>query len=346
MKITINCRFLSQPVTGVQRFAGQISRALKKTLPHAEFIAPRKILDTNTAEFLGVKVVGRLHGHLWEQIEVPFHLYRAGSPLLINLANTAPILYRNQISTLHDITFVRYPETFSPSFRMAYRLMTPYTVRNCLALVTVSEFSKKEISTYYGIDSERIHVVPNAANSHLAVSAGPPLDRKYLLAVSSPAYHKNFAAVISAYREWQHRDHIDLNIVGDIGSGLHQQAYSNLPAGVNFLGRVSDEQLAHLYTNAVGFIFPSLYEGFGIPPLEAQSFGCPVIASNAASMPEVLGSSAYYFNPHDTSELIEAMDALLCESRRTVWIQAGADNAARYDWEKSARQMVNLINGL
>jgi len=167
-----------------------------------------------------------------------------------------------------------------------------------------------------------------------------------LLAVSSPAYHKNFPTVIAAYKRWRHRKEIGLKIVGTAGASLSPQSYGDLPAGLDFLGRISDDQLIDLYTNAIGFIFPSLYEGFGIPPLEAQACGCPVIASNTASMPEVLCDSALYFDPNNVDQLTEAMDSLLCEPQRQAWIQKGLVNSARFDWKLSAEKVASIINSM
>jgi glycosyltransferase involved in cell wall biosynthesis len=341
-RVWINARFLSQAATGVQRFAEQITRQLITEHPEVTVVAPplTEIPDWLPQE--NVFMVGKLRGHAWEQIELPRALKRAGSPLLLNLASTAPIRYRNQISTHHDITYVRYPTSFSRSFRLLYSVIVPRFLKASRAVITVSEFSRQEIACHYKIDVAKIVVVANAADSrfrvpHEPTSSNPP----YILAVSSPNEHKNFKRLLRAYATVATELSSDLVIIGKQTSSFAAQEYEVTPADrVRFAGRVPDSELIELYQGARAFIFPSLYEGFGIPPVEAQRCGVPVASSNAASLPEVLGTSALFFDPTDERAIAEALLAVDSDpSLRARLRQAGLSNAERFSWASSASRV-------
>ena len=148
--IVVNARFLTQPLTGVQRFAFEISRALRDLCNDKDlhFVAPSNILTPKKAKELDVEIIGSHTGHLWEQLDLPLYLRKVGNPLLLNFCNTAPIFYKNKLSTIHDITYIRYPQTFSKSFRYFYKVAIPLVLKTSRHVFTVSNFSKQEISDY------------------------------------------------------------------------------------------------------------------------------------------------------------------------------------------------------
>src|SRR5690554_2970230 len=146
--IVINARFLSQEIRGVQRFAEQISLELNGLRDDLVFVAPRDIRLHRSAQQLDVRRIGRHRGHLWEQLDLPLWLARQGNPPLVSLCNTAPLAYRNQIATHHDITYIRHPDSYSRAFRAVYRSLTPPLLKRIKALITVSEFSRSEIARF------------------------------------------------------------------------------------------------------------------------------------------------------------------------------------------------------
>ena len=165
--LVVNSRFLTQDITGVQRFAIEISLRLKDLLKdNVLFVAPSNIIQFDVAEQLNVQTIGKHTGHLWEQWDLPKWLKQNGSPLLLNLCNLAPLRYNNKISTIHDVSFVRYPQTFSKKFLIFYRLMIPRIISSSKKVFTVSEFSKQEIIDVYGTDENRIEVIYNAVNQN------------------------------------------------------------------------------------------------------------------------------------------------------------------------------------
>lgn len=348
--IVINARFLTQELRGVQRFAEQTCLALKQMRDDVVFVAPHGIKMHESAKALDVRCIGRNSGHLWEQLDLPLYLRRQGSPLLVSLCSTAPLLYSNQIATHHDITYVRHPESYSRAFRTLYRVMTPILLTRIKALLTVSNFSKGEISEFYNYPERNIFVVPNAVSD--AFQPGPPLTDKqhYLLAVSSPSAHKNFSRMIEAFVTLRAQEHLQLHIVGaanEVFSDPNLKRLVSSDPRIHFLGRLSDAELIAQYQGATAFVFPSLYEGFGIPPLEAQACGCPVLAANAASIPEVLQASALYFDPVDVGHIAVAMERILTDlPLRHSLRRRGLNNVARFSWEDSARRVSQRIDAL
>jgi glycosyltransferase involved in cell wall biosynthesis len=348
--IVINTRFLTQEMSGVQRFAEQTCLALKKLRDDVVFVAPHGIKMHDSAKALDVQCIGRNSGHLWEQLDLPLYLRRHGNPLLVSLCSTAPLLYRNQIATHHDITYIRHPESYTRLFRNLYRSMTPILLAHIKALLTVSNFSKSEIAQFYRYPHSKIFVVPNAVSDEF--QPGPPVREKndYLLAVSSPSVHKNFSRMIEAFLTLRGQEHLELRIVGAAAGVFSDPSLQRMAASdsrIRFLGRLNDSELIAQYQGATAFVFPSLYEGFGIPPLEAQACGCPVIAANAAAIPEVLQASALYFDPADVSHIATAMERVLTDvTLRQSLRRRGLNNVTRFSWEDSARRVSQRIDAL
>jgi glycosyltransferase involved in cell wall biosynthesis len=348
--IVINTRFLTQEMSGVQRFAEQTCLALKQLRDDVVFVAPHGIKMHDSAKALDVQCIGRNRGHLWEQLDLPLYLRRHGNPLLVSLCSTAPLLYRNQIATHHDITYIRHPESYTRLFRNLYRSMTPILLAHIKALLTVSNFSKSEIAQFYRYPHSKIFVVPNAVSDEF--QPGPPVSEKkhYLLAVSSPSVHKNFSRMIEAFLSLRDQEHLELRIVGAAGGAFSDpnlQRMATSDPRIRFLGRLTDSELIAQYQGATAFVFPSLYEGFGIPPLEAQACGCPVIAANAAAIPEVLQASALYFDPADVSHIAAAMERVLTDvTLRQSLRRRGLNNVTRFSWEDSAQRVSQRIDAL
>ncbi len=347
--IVVNARFLTQPITGVQRYGIEISLALKKKHKDIIFIAPKNIIHRDIALKLDAISFGDLSGHAWEQYELPKYLKKISSPLLVNLANTAPIFYKNKISTIHDIAFEKFPHNFSWKFRKSYQFLVPKIISSSKRVFTVSEFSKSEICSLYKTNASKIHVIPNASSSIFTKGSHRESTAKYILAVSSLTQQKNFTGLIDAFNILQDQRH-ELLLVGSINRNFATQTLIDKIDSnprIKFSGRVSDKTLVDLYRNAAAFIHPSFYEGFGIPPLEAQACGCPVICSNIASLSEVCGSSALYFDPYNSSDIADKIDNVLADADLSKkLILSGFENIKRFSWESSANKILASIKDL
>ncbi len=350
----VNARFFSQEVTGVQRFAIELSQKLCEQRDDVVFLAPEKIKHNEVTKHLNVKVIGKNSGHFWEQYDLPSYLRDIDNPLLVNFCNTAPLFYKNKVITLHDVAYKRFPQSYSFKFRGAYNFIIPRLIASSRAVLTVSQFAKSELEHFFNLPKEHCYVVYNAASDlfHPQMQAKENhAPEKYFLAVASQQYHKNFEGLIAAFACLPECLGFKLKIVG--AQHKNYQGVESILASstsinhVEFLGRVDDDTLSELYRRAFAFVFPSFYEGFGIPPLEAQASGCPVIASSAAAMPEVLQDSVIYFDPYDRNSLVNALKSSIeNQSGRHRFVEAGYKNAARFSWESSASCLNSIINAL
>ncbi|RDV16453.1 glycosyltransferase family 1 protein [Pontibacter diazotrophicus] len=346
--VVVNARFLTQPISGVQRFAVEICLRLKQFLPEAKFIAPKNILHKDIAEILHVEEYGRLAGHLWEQIELPFFLNATGQPLLINLCNTGPIWYQNKIVCIHDLSFLINPKWFSQAFSTFYRYTIPLIAKSSKRVLTVSNYSRRTIVELLGIAESNVDVIYNAVSEDF-FSPADVLQNKYgnyILAVGSLDPRKNLKRLIQAYELCRLAD-TKLVIVG-AGSkifndtALHQLLQGN--PSVVLAGYLSDEELKSTYYHARLFVYPSMFEGFGIPPLEAMRCGCATVVSKTTSLPEVCGDASYYVDPANTEEIAEAIKTLLGNERmRKSLIMKGYNRSLAFSWEESAKKIVGII---
>jgi glycosyltransferase involved in cell wall biosynthesis len=347
--IFINGRFLGQAVTGVQRYAREVVKALDALLDDGvldaggagvTLLTPRCDVDVPPLARIRVRRSGRLAGHAWEQLELP--LASRGAALL-NLCNTAPLAHRHQVVTLHDAAVYRVPAGYTRAFRTWYRVLWGGLARTAPEILTVSQFSRRELADCLGIDRSRIGVVEEAGDHILAVpSDAGVLDRHglrarpFVLAVSTASPTKNFGAVVRAVELLGATD-FDLVVAGGADPRVFARTAAALPATVKRVGYVSDGELRALYERAACFVHPSRYEGFGLPPLEAMRCGCPVIAADAASIPEVCGDAALYFDPASPADLAEKLAALMANpAARGELAARGRARAAGFSWRRAA----------
>lgn len=348
--ICINARFLTQSLSGVQRFASELSVRLKKKYgDEIVFLSPKNIKNKELAVLLKTEVIGNHTGYLWEQWDLPRYLREKNSPLLINLCNLAPMSYHRNIVVLHDVAYKACAYTYGWKIKLAYGLMMPKILRHCLHVITVSEFSKEEIMKYYKVEAEAISVVYNAVDIKFKRVTSESIDKRpYIFTISSTGDNKNFLTTLKVFESLQEKiDDIQLYAVGRTLLGAKDTLYKRYAnnKGIHFLGGVSDEDLLNYYSNAVAFVYPTKYEGFGIPPLEAQSCNCPVVASNAKPLPEILGNSALCFTPTDVYGLAAGvMQIYSSKELRENLIASGNNNVRRFSWEKSAERLSVIIN--
>lgn len=340
--LIVNGRFLTHTPTGVQRWAREITRGLAQRMPVIVAAPPGELIEPD----LGAPVlrVGRLRGHAWEQWSLPRFLLASGSPLLLGLANTGPTFYRPQIASHLDIIYVRHPESFTRSFRLLYRVLVPGLLRRSAHVLTCSAFSADELVAHFGLPREKITVAHAAvAPEFHADGARYDAGEPYLLAVSSPNRHKNFESLMTAFDGARLSTIRRLLIVGHQARAF-QFREAEGSERVEFLGRVDDETLMALYRGAAAFAFPSLYEGFGIPPLEAQRMGTPVLAARAASLPEVLGQSALWVDPTDVEDIRRGIERLDGDPGLRVQLSdAGRENESRFSWDTAVDRVEEVI---
>jgi glycosyltransferase involved in cell wall biosynthesis len=235
------------------------------------------------------------------------------------------------VVTLHDIQHRDLPEFFGPARKSFRRIAYDRAARAARAVVVTSEFVRQRAVSVLGLDPEQVHVVPHAID-HDVFRPGDEEPEPILLYPARPWPHKNHARlfeVFAALRETRPR----LRLV--LTGGGHERLGA-LPDGVESLGVVDTTELASLYRRAACLVFPSLYEGFGLPPLEAMACGCPVAASNAGAIPEVCGDAAVLFDPRDDESMASAI--VEADSRRDALRAKGFARAAQFTWDEVARR--------
>lgn len=354
--VSINGRFLTRQPTGVDRFAFEMVAELDRLLDEQdervsgisfELCCPQGRKNPHVFRNIPTRIVGNRGGQLWEQWDLPRSV--SGDRLLLNLCNTAPAMRKNQLVTIHDVATVRVPHSYGRAFRAWYGSLIPLIYRRSRSVCTVSNFSKRELDEIYG-HRDHVRVLPEGAD-HMARCLGD-LDvlqrhglgsRPFIFAVSSLSPHKNFAAVVRAVETIGDAG-FDVVIAGGQNPRVFAGLGSELPASVKYVGYVSDEELKALYENAACFVFPSIYEGYGLPPTEAMVCGCPVLAANAASIPEVCGDAALYFDPHDPGSLAELLRRVMGdESLRGLLREKGLKRAGGLRWRDAALALTEEI---
>ncbi|MCU0892881.1 MAG: glycosyltransferase [Rhodospirillales bacterium] len=354
VKIYVNGRFLAQPLTGVQRFALQIFKAidgmtslgsqLNKEFSF-EVLTPRDAIPPKFKN-ITARPVGVLRSHLWDQLELPMY---ARSGLLLSLCGAGPVLHREHIVAIHDAAIFANPRNFSLPYRAVHGALAPALVRAAKGLVTVSHFSRKELARYCPSTAKKMGIVPNGADHILADAADPAvLDAhhlrrgRYVLALGSLSPSKNIRLATAAIAELADLD-LRLVVAGGSSRVFSSCAVDRGP-GVVWLGRVSDGAVRALYENALCFVFPSLYEGFGIPSIEAMLCGCPVVASDIPALRETCGEAALYCDPHEPKSLAAQIRALACDpDLRSKLRTLGLARARGFSWNRSAELLLDTL---
>lgn len=360
--VFVNGRFLSQPVTGVQRFSHEITAAIGRLIsrdawPETEVLIPNRpqmhapgVAGTPGAG-LRLRAVGRTRGHLWEQTELPF---AARGGVLLGLGNTGPVLAGSrQVVVIHDAGVFDVPASYSASFRAWYRTLQRWLVRNGAHIVTVSRFSRNRIAARLDIDPSGIAVTYEGADHILRVAADPStLERyglhrgRFALVVGGQVGHKNLDVLSQLAAVLEQRD-MTLAVVGSSGPAVFATPTAGAAAIGRGLGRVTDAELRCLYESAACLLFPSRYEGFGLPPIEAMACGCPVIAARGGAVEEVCGNGALYFDPQDPHSLADVSHGLFDDADLAEGLRArGVTRAGAFSWESAARVLGGVVQRL
>ncbi len=345
-KIYINGRFLTQKMTGIQRFSYELCKALIANGVEIEILAPRNIRDEYKINCPVIRF-GIFSGILWEHFDMLFYLVRKKKPLLLSFGSPGPLFYKNRFVTVHDISFYFHPEWFSKSYGTYYRLITPIYTRISRKVITVTEFSKSEIKKWLKIPDEKFIIINNAVSGNILTDQVFPVANKgkYILTVASMDPRKNLDRVVEAYEKSNVKKDVKLVLVGKSSSLFNLKISEEIRS--NSIGYVPDEQLAALYQGAALFVYPSLYEGFGIPPLEAMALGCPVILSDIPVFREVFGDAAYYVDPLNSDSIAEGIQKVLSnDNLRNELIARGLQQAKQYSWERSAKKLTETIKAL
>jgi glycosyltransferase involved in cell wall biosynthesis len=358
IKLAINSRFLTRALTGVDRVAIEMVNALARrddvdevTLLHPAGSRPllewTDALPHDASRKLKPVVVGSLRGHLWEQVELPLAMR---DRTLLSFCSTGPILRNNHIVMIHDAQVWDAPHSYSRAFRMGYRALLPALARTAKHVLTVSHHSAFRLEALRIAPKGKVRVVYNGADHILRVPSRSGTLTKfglspngYILAIGSLAPHKNIRLLIDACVA-RNGDAPPLVICGGSNPRIFADDSLRQIDAVRYIGRVNDGELRALYEGALALAFPSLTEGFGLPPLEAMLCGCPVVATTGGAVPEICGDAALYADPRESSAWTSALERIVYDFElRNELVGRGRARASRYTWDAAAGALIEVL---
>jgi glycosyltransferase involved in cell wall biosynthesis len=368
VKIIIDARCVFRGKGGIGRYARGLLEALAwSDAPH-DFIvlfssvAPPDDLDLpDRFETFGVPA--GMIDKTWEQLHLPTALDQLGADLYFNPTFATPLLARCPcIAVVHDVVFERHPDLVTPGLRSYLARAARSTAKHAHLILTVSEFSKAEICDVYGVGPDRVRVIYNGIDprfhpmelqpvraQRLRQELQLPSDAPFLLYVGAIEPKKNVEALLRAYAQVRDRMPHKLVLAGGQGGmawdprpAIHEL---NLGDSVRLSGYVPDERIVELMNAADGFVYPSLYEGFGLPPLEAMACGTPTLVADASSLPEVVGDAALKANPRDVEEMAEALLRLATdEELRSELARKGPQRAGEFTWARAGKELLRIFD--
>ena len=268
---------------------------------------------------------------------------------------TWPEFWRGrQVVTVHDMIHERFPDLYHDRLDEIARQHKRRCVEQADAIICVSESTRMDLEYFYGTTSKPVYVVPSALSEVFRLL--PPYmsrvqnwpDEPYLLYVGKRSHHKNFRGFMDAYRMWEGKTEVGVIVVGKPWE-REEQAYlaqAGIAERVCLMSELDDEDLCWLYNRALAFVFPSLYEGLGLPVLEAMACGCPVVASQISTIVYTAGDVPFYFDPSQPQSLIAAIDQALVQGRHPSRVQRGISRAQQFTWDKTAKGYLEVYREL
>ncbi|WP_218079627.1 glycosyltransferase family 4 protein [Anthocerotibacter panamensis] len=351
-KLIINGSFLRRRITGGQRYAREITACLLHNFDdvavswsdptHPEIPSDRIHYVPKSA---GTRVLG---SRFWNQFDLVRSLR---SNVLWSPENIGPLGVKNHAVTVLDLSALEHPEWFNPEFAAMYSFYLPLLVRQAKIIFTISQYCRNRILDRFSLPEEKVVVSPCAVSQRFQPAADQEvvevrrrysLPESYILSLGSLEPRKNLVNLFKAWALLPNKITRDIGLViaGERGAAFAQPNYTSLLGQLNnvtFTGYFPDKDLPILYSGALGLVYPSLYEGFGLPPLEAMACGTPVITCNNSSLPEVVGQGALFVDPLNSGSIAEAIENLILDQKLAAELSAyGLKRTQMFSWDISA----------
>ena len=365
MRIALNLLYLLPGVVGgTETYARSLIKALSRQDDDNEYsiFLNRESADLDvtpsenfTRVVCPINATNRAARYTWEQGAMPLQLRKSRPDIVHSLGYVIPLAARGpQVGTVHDVNYLGHKGWRTGVGRPAFRFFAERTVRRADRIIAVSRFSRDEIVKHMRVAPEKVTVVHSAGRDALAQkkdAASPSeivrnIHRPYVMAFSALSAHKNIPRLIGAFAKISSVVPHDLVLVGHMPVKAGVRAEIEAAGGtdrVHFTGYIPESDVAALLQNASLFAFPSLYEGFGLPLLDAQNAGVPVVCSSAGALPEIAGDSAILFDPHSEDAIADALKrGLLGADLRASLIEKGYENARSFSWDRTARETLDV----
>jgi glycosyltransferase involved in cell wall biosynthesis len=339
-QVFINMRSQTAGLRGVQRYTAEVQRRL----------ADRVLSVTPGRPMQGIR------GHLWEQAILPWIV---GRRLLWSPANTGPLRIENQVLTIHDIASIEHPEWFKPAFAKWYRWLTPELVKRVRRVITVSRFSRQRLLALANIEASKVVVVYGGVDERFRPMSPEEIARvrselgipsaHFVLSLGALEPRKNLRRLLQAWSLCAARLPDDIWLVV-AGSSVPSNVFASIELGaipprVHFAGFVADENLPGLYSAALAMVYVSLYEGFGLPVLEAMASGTVPIVANNTSLPEVVSDSGIQVDPYEIEDIAAAIERVVNDSGFRKGLEARAiQQSHQFSWDFSSQQTWKVLS--
>jgi glycosyltransferase involved in cell wall biosynthesis len=371
MRIGLNAQILTDGRTGVTRFAKNVIQLLPEIGAAHEFVVFGNPLDVklNQKNVILVPTSNLINSSakriVWEQTVLPRLIRKYKIDLMYYPDHTSPVLKikTKTIITVHDVSTFAVPETVGIARRLYKQAVIKRSVRLCDAIITGSEATKNEMVKYlrrsknkikvvpYGIEDSFKQILDNAVLS--SIKAKYNLTTPFILHVGTIEARKNIVRIVRAFAkgrkssQWKH----NLVLVGTPGYGFDKIkeviAEEKVEDSVIITGHIDNNDLSGIYSLADALIYPSLYEGFGFPPLEAMKCGCPVVASYATSLPEVIGDAGVFVDPNNEENIFGALDRVITDKKlHNKLVQQGKERVRQFTWTKTVEGILNVMTGM
>jgi glycosyltransferase involved in cell wall biosynthesis len=340
MKVALDGMPLASPLTGVGHYTSELARRLALVAPNDQFelISPKP---------------GLLNRRWWS-VGLPLYLSRSSFDLFHGTNYEVPLWSRRpSVVTIHDLSLLLHPEAHEPHLVRRARFRLPLMTKRASMIITPTESVKNEVCETLGVAADKVVVTPEAPRSVFKRREDVTVREDFILFVGTIEPRKNLLRLVDAFEQVLKTTALTCQLVIAGGQGWLMDDFSSvirqkkLEDRVCLRGYLHDEDLRALYSSCSVFVYPSLYEGFGLPPLEAMACGAPVITSNIPSITETVGTAARLINPRDTNELSRAIAEMLTDDgMRKHYSEAGAAHVKKFTWEQTAIKTLDVYRRL